>query len=62
MKKPSRIYKIVKNFEHKNVFIKDQCHITGKWRGSMHEERSLNCKFPAKVPLLFIKKAMMETF
>ena len=36
-----------------DVKVKDQCHITGKYRGSGHWECTVNVKLNNKIPVLF---------
>ena len=37
-----------------DVKIKDQCHITGKYRGSRHKDCNINVKLNHKIPIVFL--------
>ena len=36
-----------------DVKVKDHCHITGKYRGSVHRDCNINIKLNHKIPIVF---------
>ena len=42
--------KIISNHEDK---VRDHCHVTGKYRGAVHESCNLNFHLTKKVPVIF---------
>ena len=47
---------MVRNNNDKDVRVRDHCHITGKFRGSAHQEYNLKLRIKAeviKIPVLF---------
>ena len=37
----------------KDVKIRDHCHISGKYRGSLHRDCNINVRLNHKIPTLF---------
>ena len=42
-----------KKYIDKDVLVKDHCHITGKYRGSAHQDCNLNFRLTDKIPVIF---------
>ena len=42
-----------KKYSAKDIRVKDHCHITGKYRGSAHQDCNINYKLTDKIPLIF---------
>ena len=42
-----------KNYVHNDVKIRDHCHITGKYRGSVHRDGNISLKVNHKISVLF---------
>ena len=43
-----------KKYMKKDVIVRDHCHITGKFRGSSHQDCNLNYRLTDKIPIIFI--------
>ena len=41
-----------KNYDKENVKVKDRCHISGKYKGSAHEECNINLSQTRKIPIV----------
>ena len=41
-----------KKYDKENVKVKDHCHITGKYKGSAHEECNINLSQTRKIPIV----------
>ena len=37
----------------KDIRVRDHCHITGKYRGSAHQDCNINFRLTAKIPIIF---------
>ena len=46
-------YHICKTKYDEDILVRDHCHITGKYRGSAHQDCNLNFKLTDKVPVIF---------
>ena len=44
---------IVKKYIDKNILVRDHCHITGKYRGSAHQDCNLNFQLRDKIQVIF---------
>ena len=63
IKSDDRVRNVVKNVRGKNirvrkvrvrdVKVRDHCHVTGKYRGSAHQDCNLNFKLTNKIPVVF---------
>ena len=42
-----------KSYTKKDIKVRDRCHITGKYRGSAHQDCSINFKLNEKIPVIF---------
>ena len=42
-----------KKYINKDIIVQDHCHITGKYRGSAHQDCNLNFRLTDKIPLIF---------
>ena len=42
-----------KKYNKTDVRVRDQCHITGKYRGSAHQDCNLNFRITDKIPVVF---------
>ena len=38
---------------NKDIIVKDHCHITGKYRGSAHQDCNLNYRLTDKIPVIY---------
>ena len=43
---------IIKKYFEKDVRVKDHCHITGKYRGSAHQDCNINYRLADKIPVI----------
>ena len=41
------------DYVNNDVKVKDYCHITGKYRGSVHRDCNINVKLNRKIPAVF---------
>lgn len=41
-----------KNYDKENVKVKDRCHISGKYKGSAHEECNINLSQTRKISIV----------
>ena len=42
-----------KMYYEKDVRVRDHCHITGKYRGSAHQDYNINYRLTDKIPVIF---------
>ena len=42
-----------KKYSEKDVRVRDHCHITGKYRGSAHQNCDINYRLTYKIPVIF---------
>ncbi|XP_068735747.1 uncharacterized protein [Montipora capricornis] len=42
-----------KKYDENDVRVRDHCHITGKYRGSAHQDCNLNFRITEKIPVMF---------
>jgi len=42
-----------KKYIDKDIRVRDHCHITGKYRGSAHQDCNLNFQLIDKIPVIF---------
>ena len=42
-----------KKYINKDIIVRDHCHITGKYRGSAHQDCNLNYRLTDKIPVIF---------
>ena len=52
-RKADKCYICNKNYSAKDVRVRDHCHITGKYRGSAHQNCNTNCRLTDKIPVIF---------
>ena len=53
LKKTDSCHICNKKYTDKDMKVRDHCHITGKFRGSAHQDSNLNCKLTDKIPVIF---------
>ena len=51
--KADRCHICEKKYTETDVRVKDHCHITGKYRGSAHQDCNLNFHIIVKIPVVF---------
>ena len=44
---------VMKKYINKDIIVKDHCHITGKHRGSAHQDCNLNYRLTDKLPVIY---------
>ena len=44
---------LIKNIQKKDIRVRDHCHITGKYRGSAHQDCDINFQLSDKIPVIF---------
>jgi len=42
-----------KKYTHQDVRVRDHCHVTGKYRGSAHQDCNINYRITDKIPVIF---------
>merc|ERR1711911_488777 len=42
-----------KEYTHQDVRVRDHCHVTGKYRGSAHQDCNINYRITDKIPVFF---------
>ena len=42
-----------KKYMKKDIIVRDHCHITGRFRGSSHQDCNLNYRLTDKIPIIF---------
>ena len=42
-----------KKYSAKDIRVRDHCHITGKYRGSAHQDCNINYRLTDKIPVIF---------
>ena len=47
------IFVIKKTYSERDVHVRDHCHITGKYRGSAHQDCNINYRLTDKIPVIF---------
>ena len=52
-KKADKCYLCNKKYSAKDVRVRDHCHITGKYRGSAHQDCNMNYRLTDKIPVIF---------
>ena len=55
-KKPMNVIFAIKKYTEKDIRVRDHCHITGKYRGSSHQECNLELRVnpeEVKIPVIF---------
>ena len=53
LKNTDKCYIFNKKYSEKDVRIRDYCHITGKYRGSAHQDGNINYRLFDKIPAIF---------
>ena len=51
--KADRCHICQQKYNEKDVRVRDHCHITGKYRGSAHQDCNLNFQITDKIPVIF---------
>ena len=51
--KANECYICNKKYNENDVRVRDHCHITGKYRGSAHQDCNLNFRITEKIPVIF---------
>ena len=44
---------LTKNIQEKDIRVRHHCHITGKYRGSAHQDCNINFQLSDKIPIIF---------
>ena len=52
-KNADKCYTCNKKYCAKDVRVRDHCHITGKYRGSAHQDCNINSRLTDKIPIIF---------
>ena len=52
-KNADKCYICNKKYSVKDIRIRDHCHITGKYRGSAHQDCNINYRLTDKIPVIF---------
>ena len=52
-KKADKCYICNKKYSVKDVRVRDHCHITGKYRGSAHQDCNINYMLTDEIPVIF---------
>ena len=42
-----------KKYSAKVIRVRDHCHVTGKYRGSAHQDYNINYRLPDRIPVIF---------
>ena len=56
LKKQQHVTSVIKKYTEKDIRVRDHCHITGKYRGSAHQECNLKLRInpeEIKIPVIF---------
>ena len=53
LKNADKCYVCNKKYSEKDIRVRDHCHITGKYRGSAHQDCNINYRLTDKVPVIF---------
>jgi len=51
-KKANKCHICGKKYTDKDIRVRDHCHITGKYRGSAHQDCNLNFQLTDKIPVI----------
>lgn len=51
--KADKCYICGKKYVDKDIRVRDHCHVTGKYRGSAHQDSNLNFQLTDKIPVIF---------
>ena len=52
-KTADKCYSCNKKYSEKVIRVRDRCHITGKYRGSAHQDCNINYRFTDKITIIF---------
>ena len=52
-KKASKCHICDKEYSETDIRVSDHCHVTGKYRGSAHQDCNVNFKLTDKIPVIF---------
>ena len=44
---------LIQKYSEKYIRVRDHCHITGKYRGSAHQDCDINFQLSDKIPVIF---------
>ena len=50
---PINVIFVIKRNSAEDVRVRDHCHITGKYRGSAHQDCNINYRLTDKIPVIF---------
>ena len=53
MKKATNCHICDKQYKDKDIRVRDHCQITGKYRGSSHQDCNINFRLTDKIPVIF---------
>ena len=53
MKKLTNVIFVIKKYSEKDILVRHHCHITGKYKGSAHQDCNMNFKQADKIPVIF---------
>ena len=53
LKNADKCYICNKKCSEKDVRVRDHCHVTGKYRGSAHQDCNINCRLADKITVIF---------
>ena len=51
-KKADKCHICDKKYKEKDISVRDHCHVTGKYRGSSHQDCNVNFKLTDKIPMI----------
>ena len=52
-KKADKCYICNKKYSAKDVLVRDHCHTTGKYKGSVRQDCNINYRLTDKIPVIF---------
>ena len=52
-KKRQNVISVIKKYNNKDIRVSDHCHITGKYRGSSHQDCNVNFRLTDKIPIVY---------
>ena len=52
-KNADKCYICNEKYSEKDIRVRDHCHVTGKYRGSAHQDCNINYRFTDNIPIIF---------
>ena len=52
-KKRQNVISVIKKYNNKDIRVSDHCHITGKYRGSSHQDCNVKFRLTDKIPIVY---------